>query len=100
LLQNQDRTNKDKNQFCPFKSVATPVTVDTTLLSDTEFTILELLSYFPQHYYWGHAAERLARAGITGGLIRDFLIMTRGLQGDEIMMASSIGGATKSARRD
>jgi len=99
LLQNQDDGVKDKNQFCPFKSVATSVMADITLLEDTEFTIMELLSYFPQHYYWGHAAERLTRAGVTGTLIRDFLIMTRGLQGDEIMMANSIAQAAKVAKK-
>ncbi|KAI4706776.1 hypothetical protein J4E89_008471 [Alternaria sp. Ai002NY15] len=99
LLQNQDDGVKDKNQFCPFKSVATSITVDITLLGDTEFTIMELLSYFPQHYYWGHAAERFMRAGVTWSLVRDSLIMTRGLQGDEVMMASSICNAAKAARK-
>ncbi|KAI4919206.1 hypothetical protein J4E85_009463 [Alternaria conjuncta] len=99
LLQNQDRGAKGKNQFCAFKSVATSVMVDMALLGDTEFTTMELLSYFPQHYYWGHAAERLTRAGVTGTLIRDFLIMTRGLQGDEIMMANSIAQAAKVAKK-
>ncbi|KAI4699084.1 hypothetical protein J4E81_004975 [Alternaria sp. BMP 2799] len=99
LLQNQDDGVKDKNQFCPFKSVATSVMADITLLGDTEFTIMELLSYFPQHYYWGHAAERFVRAGVTWSLVRDSLIMTRGLQGDEVMMASSISNAAKAARK-
>ncbi|KAI4621798.1 hypothetical protein J4E80_004171 [Alternaria sp. BMP 0032] len=98
LLQNQDRGPKDKKQFCPFKSVATSAIVDITLLGDTEFTIMELLSYFPQHYYWGHAAERFVRAGVMWSLVRDSLIMTRGLQGDEVMMASSISNAAKAAR--
>ncbi|KAL1795718.1 hypothetical protein ACET3X_005942 [Alternaria dauci] len=98
LLQNQD-SMKDKNQFCPLKSVATPCTVDITLLEDTEFTIVELLSYFPQHYYWGHAAERMAKAGVTGSMIRDFIIMTRGLQGDEIVKANRISCAAMAARK-
>ncbi|KAF7679251.1 hypothetical protein GT037_002999, partial [Alternaria burnsii] len=76
LLQNQDST-KDKNQFCPFKSVATPCT----------------------HYYWGHAAERMAKAGVTGSMIREFLIMTRGLQGDEVMKSGSISCAAMAARK-
>ncbi|KAH6846463.1 hypothetical protein B0T12DRAFT_443744 [Alternaria alternata] len=98
LLQNQD-SMKDKNQFCPFKSVATPCTVNIALLEDTEFTIMELLSYFPQHYYWGHAAERMAKAGVTGSMIREFLIMTRGLQGDEVVKPGSISCAAMAARK-
>jgi len=73
--------------------------VDITFLGDTEFTIMELLSYFPQHYYWGHAAERLTKAGVTGTQIRDFIIMTRGLQGDEIKMGHSITCAAKLAKK-
>jgi len=99
-LHNQDTPNsKAYNIFCPFKSVATPIYVDITLLGDTEFTILELLSYFPQHYYWGHAAERLAGAEVGGTSIRDMIIMTRGLRGDEIITSNSISTATKLARR-
>ncbi|KAG9195384.1 hypothetical protein G6011_00505 [Alternaria panax] len=98
LLQNQD-SMKDKNHFCPFKSIATPCTVNITLLGDTEFTIIELLSYFPQHYCWGHAAERMAKAGVMGSMIREEIIMTRGLQGDEMMKASSIACAAMLARK-
>lgn len=98
LLQNQD-SMKDKNQFCPFKSVATPCTVNIALLGDTEFTIMELLSYFPQHYYWGHAAERMAKAGVKGSMIREFLIMTRGLQGDEVVKPGNISCAAMAARK-
>ncbi|CAA9960518.1 hypothetical protein PTMSG1_03920 [Pyrenophora teres f. maculata] len=98
LLQNQD-TLKTNNLFCAFKSVATPSYVDITLLGDTEFTLLELLSYFPQHYNWGHAAERLSQAGVGPTVIRDFIIMTRGLRGDEIITSSSMSTATRAARR-
>lgn len=82
-LQNQDARSPRKNCFfCPFKSVATPVYVDITLLGDTEITLMELLCYFPQHYGWGAAAERLRRAGVNPSLIRDFINMTRVLVGD------------------
>lgn len=101
VLQNQDTPNNGKltNEFCPFKSVATPASVDITLLGDTEFTLMELLCYFPQHYYWGHAAERLSRAGITPSGIRDMICMTRGLDSEAIPRLSTISSAAKIARK-
>ncbi|KAI2476533.1 hypothetical protein Ptr902_12167 [Pyrenophora tritici-repentis] len=98
LLQNQD-TLKTINLFCPFKSVATPSYVDIALLGETEFTLMELLSYFPQHYNWGHAAERLSQAGVGPTVIRDMIIMTRGLKGDEVITSGSMSTATRAARR-
>ncbi|RMZ71860.1 hypothetical protein GMOD_00009207 [Pyrenophora seminiperda CCB06] len=98
LLQNQDTGLKGANNFCPFKSVATTANVDITLLGDTEFTVLELLAYFPHHYNWGHAAERLARAGVGPTSIRGIIVMMRGLKGDEIT-PSSVSSATKVAKK-
>ncbi|KAJ6199108.1 hypothetical protein J3E72DRAFT_415729 [Bipolaris maydis] len=100
ILQNQDHypTSPTVNLFCPFKSVATPVNVDVTLLGDTEFTIMELLSYFPQHYYWGHAADRLARAGIPASFVCKVLIMTRALDGDTVPKSGTINSAARNAR--
>ncbi|EUC36469.1 hypothetical protein COCCADRAFT_34161 [Bipolaris zeicola 26-R-13] len=100
ILQNQDHypTSPTVNLFCPFKSVATPVYVDITLLGDTEFTIMELLSYFPQHYYWGHAADRLARAGVSSSFVCKVLSMTRALDGDTVPKCGTINSAAKNAR--
>ncbi|EUC46064.1 hypothetical protein COCMIDRAFT_93819 [Bipolaris oryzae ATCC 44560] len=100
ILQNQDHylTSPTVNLFCPFKSVATPVNVDITLLGDTEFTIMELLSFFPQHYYWGHAADRLARAGIPANFVCKVLSMTRALDGDTVPKSGTINSAAKNAR--
>ena len=101
ILQNQDTPTKGKrcNDFCPFKSVATPMNVDITLLGDTEFTIMELLGYFPQHYYWGHAADRLARGGVQPRMIRDIICMTRALEGDMVSKSASISTTAGAARR-
>ncbi|KAI0589611.1 hypothetical protein TUN199_02577 [Pyrenophora tritici-repentis] len=60
---------------------------------------MELLSYFPQHYNWGHAAERLSQAGVGPTVIRDMIIMTRGLKGDEVITSGSMSTATRAARR-
>ncbi|KAF1835925.1 hypothetical protein BDW02DRAFT_629199 [Decorospora gaudefroyi] len=101
ILQNQDPPayGNHSNEFCPFKSVATPTNADITLLADTEFTIMELLSYFPQHYYWGYAADRLSRAGIQARFILDILNMTRGLNDEMMPKLSSIRSATTSAKK-
>jgi hypothetical protein len=103
LLQNQDaREPRKYNHFCPFKSVATPVYVDITLLADTEITVMELLCYFPLHFNWGAAAERYARAGIFPSTIRDAINMTRALTGDTspaCLTQSAISGATGNAKK-
>lgn len=101
VLHNQDARIPQKNNFfCPFKSVSTPVNVDMTVLADTEFTLVELLSYFPQHFNWGAAAERLHRAGIQPSMIRDAIYMTRGLSDDvNGLSTSSISAACYAAKR-
>jgi hypothetical protein len=100
LLQNQDRSAEgSKNLFCPFKSVATSLHVDITLLGDTEFTIMELLSYFPQHLNWGHAADRLAKAGLGPAAIRDIVNMARLLEGDSALNDGTISNAINLAKR-
>ncbi|CAN9340942.1 unnamed protein product [Alternaria alternata] len=43
--------------------------------------------------------ERMAKAGVTGSMIREFLIMTRGLQGDEVVKPGSISCAAMAARK-
>ncbi|KAF1850605.1 uncharacterized protein K460DRAFT_423099 [Cucurbitaria berberidis CBS 394.84] len=100
VLHNQDgREIRKNNLFCPFKSVATPMNVDITMLVDTEFTIKELLCYFPQHYNWGHAADRLVRAGMLPSLVRDMINMTRGLLGEVALKNSVVSSAINVAKR-
>ena len=100
LLHNQDG-RKDKNLFCPFKSVATPMTVDITLLADTEFTLMELVCYFPYHYNWGRGAERFARAGLSYALIKDAINFTRALEGRAATRTSLVNsGASRAKERD
>jgi hypothetical protein len=101
IMQNQDTPSKGVkvcNVFCPFKSVATPVHVDITLLGDTEFTLVELLSYFPQHYNWGHAVERLAKAGLKGTAVKDLVNMTRALEGETALPANRVSNAMNTAK--
>ncbi|KAI8941516.1 hypothetical protein NX059_002731 [Plenodomus lindquistii] len=102
VLINQDPTPAgNNNDFCPYRSVATPVHVDITLLADTEFTLVELLSYFPQHYYWGHAVDRLSRAGFQPSMIRNMVNMTRALEGDfAITLRSVVYGVSTAKKRD
>ncbi|CBX99028.1 hypothetical protein LEMA_P082670.1 [Plenodomus lingam JN3] len=101
VIQNQDaKLSSKNNEFCPYKSVATPMNVDITLLADTEFTLMELLSYFPQHYYWGHAAERLARAGASSSVIRNIINMTRALEGEAALKTSTVYSATRKSKQE
>jgi hypothetical protein len=74
---------QNKRGFCPIKSVATPVSVDITLLSDVEFTLLEFLCYFPFHYAWSKGAERLSNAGTSATAIANLINKTRGLASTE-----------------
>ncbi|OAL47626.1 hypothetical protein IQ07DRAFT_633943 [Pyrenochaeta sp. DS3sAY3a] len=102
ILQNQDAPRvqeRSTNLFCPFKSVATPMFVDITLLEDTEFTLKELLCYFPQHYSWANAAERLNRAGIRGTALRDIIALTRCLNGETLPTPATLSGNMLAARR-
>lgn len=82
--------NQDCRIFCPFKSVATPAHIDITLLGDTEFTLIELLSYFPFHYQWRNAGERMIRAGLSAWEISNSISMSRCLPGASICSQGSV----------
>jgi hypothetical protein len=84
--------NQDSREFCAFRSVATPVHVNIALLGDVEFTLKELLSYFPWHYYWRKAADRFVKAGLNGGDVTNMINLTRKLEGDAARKSSSITG--------
>lgn len=71
--------NQDTRDFCAFKSVATPVHVNIALMKDFEFTLVEFLCYFPLHYHWREGGDRLARSGLTGSEIANFINMVRRL---------------------
>lgn len=102
-------SKQNGREFCPFKSIATPVHVDMTLLKDTEFTLVELLAYFPNHYAWRKGADRLALSGMTAGDITNTINMIRGLSGEASRKSATIndnvffekeapGNSTKKAR--
>jgi hypothetical protein len=74
--------NQNGREFCPFRSVSTPIHVNIALLGDTEFTIKELLCYFPSHYIWRKGGDRLVRAGLTAADMTNMINMTRQLSGD------------------
>ncbi|KAH4905845.1 hypothetical protein HBI80_087060 [Parastagonospora nodorum] len=74
--------NQNGRVFCPFRSMATPVHVKITLLGEVEITLVELLSYFPNHYLWRKCSDRLVGAGLTGMDITNFINYTRELEGD------------------
>ncbi|KAF2623235.1 hypothetical protein BU25DRAFT_442669 [Macroventuria anomochaeta] len=82
--------NQNTREFCPFKSVATPVHINITLLQDVEFTLVELLSYFPLHYQWRKAGDRMARAGMSATDISNFVNMTRCLPGASVCSHGSV----------
>jgi hypothetical protein len=82
--------NQNGREFCPFKSVCTPVHVNITLLQDVEFTLVELLSYFPLHYQWRNAGDRMARAGMSAKDISNFINMTRFLPGQSVCSYGSV----------
>ena len=82
--------NQNSREFCAFKSVSTPVHVDITLLQDVEFTLVELLSYFPLRYQWRHAGDRMARAGMSAKDISNFINMTRFLPGQSVCSYASV----------
>lgn len=81
---------QDAREFDAFKSVATPVYVNIALLQDVEFTIVELLSYFPLHYQWRKAGDRLARSKMSAGDIADYINMSRHLPGASICIKSTV----------
>jgi hypothetical protein len=82
--------NQNGREFCVFRSVATPVHVNITLLKDVEITLIELLSYFPSHYMWRKAADRFVRAGLSAGDIQNFINWSRHLSGDAVKHSSGI----------
>lgn len=82
--------NQNGRAFCPFRSVATVVYANITLLKDVEITLVELLSYFPNHYVWRKGADRLIRAGLTGSDIANFINWSRALEGDAVKNFGSI----------
>ena len=84
--------NQDTREFCAFKSVATPVHINIALLEDVEFTLKELLSYFPWHYYWRKAADRFVVAGLSSGDVANMINLTRKLEGDAARKTNSISG--------
>ncbi|KAJ4364545.1 hypothetical protein N0V83_009141 [Neocucurbitaria cava] len=73
---------QDQREFCPFRSVATPINVNIALLADIEITLKELLCYFPNHFQWRKCGDRLVRAGLGGSDIANMINMTRCLSGD------------------
>lgn len=79
-----------RSAFCPLKSVATPVHVDILLLGDIEFTIVELLVFFPFHYQWNGAASRLIQAGMTPSDVANFVNMARKLPAGSLCVASTV----------
>ncbi|KAH6629376.1 hypothetical protein C7974DRAFT_394345 [Boeremia exigua] len=81
-----------RRDFCPLKSVATPVHVDITLLKGVEFTIVELLTYFPSHYQWRGATRRLVRAGLSSADVANFVNMTRSLPAGSLCVAGTVNG--------
>ncbi|XPT01099.1 hypothetical protein M3J09_010240 [Ascochyta lentis] len=83
---------QDGRVFCAFKSMATPVYVDITLLQDVEFTIMELLCYFPSHYQWRGGADRLARSGMGSSDIANLINMVRRLPPASTCKASTVDG--------
>jgi hypothetical protein len=74
---------QNKREFCPIKSVATPVSVDITLLGAVEFTLMEFLCYFPLHFIWSNGAERLSSTDAITSEITYLINMTRGLSDAE-----------------
>ncbi|KAH7084383.1 hypothetical protein FB567DRAFT_80615 [Paraphoma chrysanthemicola] len=81
---------QDGRDFCPFKSVATPVHVNIALLGDVEVTLVELLTYFPMHFMWRKAADRIVRAGMTASDVDNMINYTRVLEGVEAPSRNNI----------
>lgn len=81
---------QNKREFCQFKSVSPPVHVNITLLGDIEFTLKELLCFFPSHYMWRKGGDRLFRSGMPNGDIAAMLNMTRQLSGDSSKKTDAI----------
>jgi hypothetical protein len=84
--------NQRLREFCVFKSIATPVYINITLLQDVEFTLVELLWFFPNHYQWRKAGDRLIRSGFSASNIANFINMSRHLSGTSICNNSTVHG--------
>lgn len=82
--------NQNGRQFCHFKSVASPVDVNVALLKDVEITIVELLCYFPNIYFWRKAGDRFVRAGFGASEIANFINWSRALEGEAGKLSGSI----------
>jgi len=82
--------NQNGREFCPLRSVSTPVSVDITLLKDVEITLFELMVYFPNHYRWREYADRFVRSGMSAADVTNFINMTRTLEGDAIKNRGTI----------
>lgn len=81
---------QDARAFDAFKSIATPVHVNIALLQDVEFTLVELLSFFPFHYQWRKGGDRLARSGMSAADIMNYINMSRCLPCTSACSKSSI----------
>jgi hypothetical protein len=84
---------QNRREFCPFKSIATPVHANIALLGDTEFTLKELLCFFPSHFLWRKAGDRLFRSGLGNGDIAAMINMTRQLPGNASKKTNAISRA-------
>lgn len=82
--------NQNRRDFCPFKSMATPVHVDIKLLKDIEITLFEFLCYFPSHFRWRKGADRLVRSGLSASDITNLINMVRCLDGDSALSRANI----------
>ena len=91
---------QNKRGFCPIKSVATPTSVDISLLGDVEFTLMELLCYFPLHSAWSKGAERLNSAGTQATAIANLINKTRGLSSAEGLSRRSISARLFGKKQD
>jgi hypothetical protein len=80
-------------KFCPFRSISTPVHANIALLGDTEFTLKELMCYFPSHYMWRKGGDRLVRAGWAAADIANMINLTRKLSGDAARKINSVSYA-------
>jgi hypothetical protein len=85
-------------EFDTFKSVATPVQTNIALLKDVEITLMELLSYFPNHYMWSKGADRLIRAGFMGADVASMINWTRALDGEETCSTKTVSGQMRKIR--
>ncbi|KAJ4321616.1 hypothetical protein N0V94_002815 [Neodidymelliopsis sp. IMI 364377] len=84
--------NQRLREFCVFKSIATPVHINITLLQDVEFTLVGLLWFFPNHYQWRKAGDRLKCSEFSASNVANFINMSRELSGTSICNNSTVHG--------